>query len=413
MPTFAQLFKLRGELPNKTFMLIELIGIVLLLALWQLIASIGSTKSEDLGQSASVYYQQPSGSGNAIEKPYIMLYDRSPINLEQVKPILKGIEGNGTTLVWVSAEPNQRNLQYISETFPKIPLIGVKTDGDKAATYQKIADFSGATLLNETYFAETDSSIELTANVLGRVNTLQLNADNSIALQNREELISNALLPSPIEVLQSFKPLFSKDNLLGNLGFSVYLNLAGYILATLIALPLGFLIGLFPIFRALFHRNIDALRFVPLTAVTGLFIAWFGIETQMKVAFLAFGIIVYLLPVVVQRVREVEEVYVQTAYTLGASKWQQIRSVFIPAVLSRVSDDVRVLVAISWTYIIVAELVNANSGGIGALAFKSARQSHIDKVFAILLIIIVVGFVQDKLFLLLDRFLFPYKIESK
>ena len=112
---------------------------------------------------------------------------------------------------------------------------------------------------------------------------------------------------------------------------------------------------------------------------------------------------------VVQRVREVEEVYVQTAYTLGASKWQQIRTVFIPAVLSRVSDDVRVLVAISWTYIIVAELVNANSGGIGALAFKSARQSSIDKVFALLLVIIIIGFIQDKLFLLLDRILFPYK----
>ena len=86
-----------------------------------------------------------------------------------------------------------------------------------------------------------------------------------------------------------------------------------------------------------------------------------------------------------------------------------MKQVFIPAVLSRVSDDVRVLVAISWTNIIVAELVNANSGGIGALAFKSARQSSIDKVFALLLVIIIIGFIQDKLFLLLDRILFPYK----
>ena len=152
---------------------------------------------------------------------------------------------------------------------------------------------------------------------------------------------------------------------------------------------------------------------MPLTAVTGLFIAWFGIDSEMKIAFLAFGILVYLLPVIVQRIDEVEEVYVQTAYTLGASNWQQIRTVFIPAVLSRVSDDIRVLVAISWTYIIVAELVNANSGGIGALAFKMARQSRIDKVFAILLIIIAVGFLQDKLFKLLDRLLFAHKYQTK
>jgi NitT/TauT family transport system permease protein len=193
----------------------------------------------------------------------------------------------------------------------------------------------------------------------------------------------------------------------------LYLNLAGYLLAVLIAIPIGFLIGLFPLFKALFSRNVDALRFVPLTAVTGLFIAWFGLGSSMKVTFLAFGIIVYLLPVVVQRILEVEDVYVQTAYTLGATKWQRIKSVFIPAVLSRVSDDIRVLVAISWTYIIVTEVVNANSGGIGALAFKMARQSQIDKVFAILLVIIIVGFLQDLLFKLIDRLLFDFKYQTK
>lgn len=408
MPTLSQLFKLRGELPPNTFLLIEIIGMVLILVLWQLIAGIGSTKQEALGQEATVYYNHAT-SGTTLEMPYVLLYDRSPIRTEQIEPILKSLSSNNIPLLLVTGEPNQRALQFLSDLYPQVPLIGVKTGSNKAATYERIGNFTGATLLDATYFADTDSTQELATNLLGRVHTLQINADNTVLLQNRQELINNSLLPSPIEVVQSFRPLLQKDNLLGNTAFSIYLNLFGYLLAVIIALPLGFVIGLFPVFRALFNRNIDALRFVPLTAVTGLFIAWFGIETKMKVAFLAFGIIVYLLPVVVLRVREVEEVYVQTAYTLGANKWQQIKTVFIPAVLSRISDDIRVLVAISWTYIIVAELVNANSGGIGALAFKSARQSSIDKVFAILLVIIVIGFIQDKLFLLLDRVLFPYK----
>src|SRR5690606_13422094 len=121
--------------------------------------------------------------------------------------------------------------------------------------------------------------------------------------------------------------------------------------AVLICIPIGFTIGLFPIFRGMFSKQVNAIRFVPLTAVTGLFIAWFGIENNMKIQFLAFGIIVYLLPVVVQRVYDVEEVYQQTAFTLGASKWQTIKSVFVPSVFSKLFDDIRVLVAISWTYI--------------------------------------------------------------
>ena len=132
----------------------------------------------------------------------------------------------------------------------------------------------------------------------------------------------------------------------------------------------------------------------------------------MKIHFLAFGIVVYLLPVVVQRIREVPLVYHQTVKTLGASRWQTIRSVFIPDVMSKISVDIRVLVAISWTYIIVAELVN-KSGGVGALAYTAARQSRIDKVFAILVVIVIVGFLQDLLLQKLERVLFPYKFLGK
>ena len=221
-------------------------------------------------------------------------------------------------------------------------------------------------------------------------------------------IVASPNTPTPLKVLTSFKELHFEDALVRNLGYSIKLNLLGYFKAILFAVPVGFLIGLFPITKALFNKPIDALRFIPLTAVTGLFIVWFGIENTMKVNFLAFGIIVYLLPIVIQRIGEVEPVYHQTVKTLGATRWQTIRSVYIPAVLAKVFDDIRVLVAISWTYIIVAELIN-KSGGIGALAYTSARQSRIDKVFAVLLVIVVVGFLQDLLMKKIDKLVFPYK----
>jgi NitT/TauT family transport system permease protein len=216
------------------------------------------------------------------------------------------------------------------------------------------------------------------------------------------------ILPSPWDVLACLPELHFKDAMVRNLGYSMYLNISGYLEAVAICIPLGFIIGLFPIFKGLFNRQVDAIRFVPLTAITGLFIVWFGIEDMMKVQFLTFGIVVYLLPVVVERVGQVEPVYQQTAFTLGASTWQTIRTVFLPAVFSKLFDDIRVLVAISWTYIIVAEMVN-KTGGIGALLYSAARQSRIDKVFALLFLIVVVGFIQDKVFKGLDKKLFPYK----
>jgi len=221
-------------------------------------------------------------------------------------------------------------------------------------------------------------------------------------------LFPTPVFPSPWKVLTSFKELHFEDELVRNLIYSIKLNLLGYIEAVLISIPLGFVIGLFPLFQGLFKKSIDALRFVPLTAATGLFIVWFGIEDAMKIHFLAFGIVVYLLPVVIQRISEVMPVYQQTVKTLGATKWQTVKSVFIPDVISKVFVDIRVLVAISWTYIIVAELVN-KSGGIGAMTYTCARQSRIDKVFALLIVIIIVGFLQDILLRKLEKILFPYK----
>lgn len=216
------------------------------------------------------------------------------------------------------------------------------------------------------------------------------------------------LLPTPLSVVKSFPSLITKDKLVSNALQSIWLNLRGYIWAVLIAIPLGFLIGLYPVFRGLFSRQVDAMRYLPLTALTGLFIIWFGIDDKMKVAFLAFGIIVYLLPVVVQRIYEVSDVYLKTVFTLGAKDWHTIRTVYIPSVMTQLMDDIRVLTAISWTYIIIAELLN-RQGGIGSLIYIKARQGQVPKMFAILIVIILIGLLQDMIFVFITKRLFPHK----
>ena len=194
---------------------------------------------------------------------------------------------------------------------------------------------------------------------------------------------------------------------------SIGLNMAGYVEALLIALPIGFLIGLFPFFRGSFQMQVAAIRYVPLTALVGLFIVWFGIGIPMKTHFLAFGIVIYLLPIIVQRIYEVNDVYLKTVYTLGATDWQTIKTVYFPSVMSRLSDDVRVLTAISWTYIIVAENIGGQ-GGIGSLIWKvGQRQGRVDKVFAMLIIIMIFGVLQDKVFARLDKEFFPHKYQVK
>lgn len=216
------------------------------------------------------------------------------------------------------------------------------------------------------------------------------------------------ILPTPLHVVQAYPKLAEEDNLAGHTFHSVWLNLKGYFWAILLSLLIGGLIGFIPLFNGLFASPVDAMRYLPISALTGLFMLWFGLGDGMKVAFLAFGILVYMIPVIVQRIREVDNVHLQTSYTLGATNLQTMRSVYLPSVFSKFMEDLRVLTAISWTYIIIAEILN-NTGGLGSLIYWLARRDKTDKVFAVLLLIILIGILQDRLFVYLDKRLFPHK----
>jgi NitT/TauT family transport system permease protein len=199
-----------------------------------------------------------------------------------------------------------------------------------------------------------------------------------------------------------------------NTGYSIFINLSGYLQAIALAIPLGILVGLIPFFRHLVSKQIEAIRFTPLPATTGIFMALFGLGLGVKVQFLAFGIFVYLLPAIAQRIKDIEtddhlKALQQTMWTLNASPWMSLKHFYIPSVLSRFSMDVINLVAVSWTYIVIAEMVNAQ-GGLGSMIYMAtSRGSHVDQLYAVLLLIIFIGFVQDKLLKLLDKKLFKFK----
>ena len=226
--------------------------------------------------------------------------------------------------------------------------------------------------------------------------------------------IRETILPSPVKVLTCYKVLFVERNLLYNTGYSILINLGGYVQALAIAVPLGFLVGLIPFFRHLVSKQIEAIRFTPLPATTGIFMAIFGLGFGVKVEFLAFGIFVYLLPAVTQRIKDIEtddhlKALKQTIWTLNAGTWQSLKHFYIPSVLSRFSMDVINLVAVSWTYIVIAEMINAQ-GGMGYMIYMAtSRGSHVDQLYAILMLIIFIGFTQDKLLKLLDKKLFKFK----
>jgi ABC-type nitrate/sulfonate/bicarbonate transport system permease component len=165
--------------------------------------------------------------------------------------------------------------------------------------------------------------------------------------------------------------------------------------------------GTFPAVKHFCAPILDPMRFLPISALVPLFIVWFGIDDLQKIMFLFVGTVVYMLPLVVEAVENVEEVYLQTATTLGASKWQLIWRVLIPGSLPAIGEALRVMNGIGWTYVILAEVINAHYG-LGALITVAGKRSHVDQIFALVLVILSIGVVTDQFLRLVNKQLFDW-----
>lgn len=221
-------------------------------------------------------------------------------------------------------------------------------------------------------------------------------------------LVPSVILPSPTDVLKAFPVLHFEEALVRSAGWSFYRVTLGFLLAAVVAIPLGILMGTFPPIKHFFAPVLDPLRFLPISALVPLTIVWFGIEEAQKVIFLFLGTVVYLLPLVVEAVEKVDDVYLQTATTLGATRWQSVRHVLIPGSLPAIAEALRVMNGIGWTYVILAEVINARYG-LGALITVAGKRSHVDQIFALVLVILLIGVLTDQVIRFVNQRLFFWK----
>ena len=215
-------------------------------------------------------------------------------------------------------------------------------------------------------------------------------------------------LPSPTEVVRGTLQLFLQYDLWGAILVSTRRIALSFLLASAVALPLGVLMGAFEPVNRIFEPIVAPLRYMPISAFIPLLILWFGIYEKQKIAFLFLGVFVYLLPVVVTAIRAVPEELVQTALTLGASRTQVIRTVLLPAAAPEIFDSFRVMNAISWTYVILAEAVNPEHG-LGYMVELARTHQKASWSFAGLLVIGGIGLLTDFVIRSVSRVAFRWR----
>jgi ABC-type nitrate/sulfonate/bicarbonate transport system permease component len=226
--------------------------------------------------------------------------------------------------------------------------------------------------------------------------------------------ISQNKLPAPWAVVSAMSYLAWNDGhsmLLTATMWSVGRVAVAGLLVVSLGIPTGILMGASPRINAMLSPLVDPFRSAPVVAVSPILVMWFGIDEMMKIVFLFLGSVVYLVPMVRDAILAVPQSYWIGARDLGATPWECIRRAVIPMAMPRIADAIIVSVSIMWTYITVAEYVNAKEG-LGQLIQNARRFSAMDQVFAGIIVIIALALITYQSMTWIKKRLYGWETQS-
>ena len=219
--------------------------------------------------------------------------------------------------------------------------------------------------------------------------------------------MDSTFMPAPLQVLNKTWLWATENGLLQDAGISTYRVVTGFLLSAVIALPLGLLIGSFRSVQALLEPLTDFIRYMPAVAFIPLVMLWVGIDESAKIAIIFIGTFFQMVLMVAEDVRRVPAAQVEAAQTMGANRQELIEKVIFPSAKPALLDTMRITMGWAWTYLVVAELVAANSG-LGYSILRAQRFLQTDTIFAGIIVIGLIGLLTDQAFRWVHRLAFPW-----
>ncbi|MBD2329292.1 ABC transporter permease [Alkalinema sp. FACHB-956] len=207
-------------------------------------------------------------------------------------------------------------------------------------------------------------------------------------------LVPPMFLPTPTAVLQAGMTMFAENNLLVDVLASSGRVLAGFLVAALIGVPMGIAMGTFYSMDSLFAPIVGTVRYMPVTAFVPLIIIWLGLGEASKVLIIMLGVVLYNAIMIADAVKFIPNDMINVAYTLGGSRRDVLLQVIIPAAFPSVLDTLRVNISGAWNFLVIAELVAAQSG-LGFKIIQAQRFLQTDKVLFCIILIGLIGLVID------------------
>jgi NitT/TauT family transport system permease protein len=209
-------------------------------------------------------------------------------------------------------------------------------------------------------------------------------------------------LPSPAQVVAAFGRLWNSGELLQDTVASLWRVGVGFLMAALLSIPVGILMGSFASIRALLEPLFGLVRYMPAPAFIPLLILYLGIGEEPKVTLIFIGVFFFNSLMVMDTVKFVPKDLIESTFILGGNRIATLLQVIFPYVLPGILDACRINLAAAWQLVIVSELIAATEG-LGRRISVAGRFLLTDEIFVGLIVIGVIGLSFDLLFQYLLR----------
>lgn len=219
--------------------------------------------------------------------------------------------------------------------------------------------------------------------------------------------VSPTFLASPITMVHEAWLLFAEYNFIHDIGMTVWRVFGGFILAALIAVPLGIAMGAYKPVEAFLEPFVSFCRYLPASAFIPLLILWAGIGETQKLLVIFIGSVFQIILMVAVTVGGARKDLVEAAYTLGADSRGIVRRVLIPGAAPGIAETLRLVLGWAWTYVIVAELIGSSSG-IGHMITDSQALLNTGQIIFGIIVIGLIGLVSDFVFKAINKKLFGW-----
>jgi NitT/TauT family transport system permease protein len=225
-------------------------------------------------------------------------------------------------------------------------------------------------------------------------------------------LTSAMFLPTPTAVLQAGVKMFAENNLVGDILVSCGRVMAGFLASAIIGVPMGIAMGTFSSMESLFAPFVGTVRYMPATAFVPLIVIWVGLGEASKILIVTLGVVLYNAIMVADAVKFIPNEMINVAYTLGATRREVLFKVIIPATFPSVLDTLRVNISGAWNYLVIAELVAAQSG-LGFRIIQAQRFLQTEKVLFCIAVIGLIGLMIDYALRWISQKLTPWADQAR